>query len=351
MRGLAKRTRSAASASSTSVGRKRDDDPRLGPEPLELVDAERVADRVGDRLETASQPVIREQGVTGVEQPELALLVRFDVVDESAPPASQAGRPAGNSPLSTHSLNGSVMTGTASAQPVRASAVDAIVVRGRRGDAVDHRGHEGHVVVDPAGERRRSIAAPDEQTARGSAVGGQVVAADDRDRPGPGIRSGAQAVEQPARRRSTRRAVAGLRHRERDARRPPDRRRPNARPPRSAPSVADDDALDRPRPVAGRRPLDQGVDAVLRGERDRGIRSPTGERGDPPVVSAVVGELRVPGLMCAVERAEPEVHDPRRMPFGAHGSRHPVSVARRTSSWSPRSTSSTSTGRPRVADR
>ena len=57
---------------------------------------------------------VGEQGVAAVQEPELALLERGDVVDKRAPASSQRGRPAGNAPAITHSLNGSVATGAAS---------------------------------------------------------------------------------------------------------------------------------------------------------------------------------------------------------------------------------------------
>jgi hypothetical protein len=70
--------------------------------------------------------------VAAVEQPQLAISYGSISSVKVARVSCQAARPPGNSPLRTHSVNGSVATGTASWRPVAASTAARIsgVVRG-----------------------------------------------------------------------------------------------------------------------------------------------------------------------------------------------------------------------------
>ena len=248
---------------------------------------------------------VGEQRVGAVEQPQLALLEGGDVVDEAGAGGLPVGRPAGKSPLSTHSLNGSVTTGAASSMPAASTA-------GRRGG---RRGvirstmvrHEGDVRVDP-GEQRR-VDGVGESGRRGDqrAVVGQVVAGDDRERAAParrraaspatsrgGVhgerreasragspRSASRSAATSGSSRSARRrgaGVAGLGDRERDDR---DLRRGRCcQAPRSAPACAADDGWSRPR----RGPLGARARSACRG---RPARSASAASGARPVKAAM----------------------------------------------------------------
>ena len=104
-------------------------------------------------LVAAGAAGVGQQRVTAVEQPQLALLERPDVVDEPGagglPGRAASGEVAADS---THSVNGSVTTGAASVRPGEFGRGLDVVPGGRRGDPVDHRGDEGDVVVDPVGQ-------------------------------------------------------------------------------------------------------------------------------------------------------------------------------------------------------
>ena len=100
-----------------------------------------------------------------------------------APASSQRGRPAGNRPDTTHSLNGSVGTGrrpiVRSPASTRARSLSVV----RRGDPVHHRGGEVDVGVDPGRQRLVHLGRQVGHHDPGHlAVLGQVVAGQDGDR-------------------------------------------------------------------------------------------------------------------------------------------------------------------------
>ena len=75
------------------------------------------------------------------------------------------------------------------------------------------------------------------------------------------------------------------------------------------PVVGSDEGGDHLVAVALGTALDERVEAVLGGQDLGGLGTAAGECGDAP---AVAGALGVPGLVGAVECAQPEVDDPRR---------------------------------------
>ena len=116
-----------------------------------------------------------------------------------APAASHAGRPAGKSPLSTHSVNGSVTTGTASSQPVCCGHRPHVVGGGPRGDPVDHGGHERHLAAIQSSSAGSAALGQVVHHAGGHlAVARQVVAGHHGQRAGAGRTPRGQAGDQPA---------------------------------------------------------------------------------------------------------------------------------------------------------
>ena len=109
----------------------------------------------------------------------------------TAPADSHAGRPPGKSSSMTHCRKGSAATAAASATPSACSARARVCGRGRRDDAVDHRGGERHVGGHPVvGSARAGQAGQRQATgherAQARPVGREVVATDQGERSGAG---------------------------------------------------------------------------------------------------------------------------------------------------------------------
>ena len=258
------------------------------------------------------------------------------------PASSQAGRPAGNRPAMTHSLNGSVGTGEASTYPcdeVTASRSASVVTGVIRSTMEVAKSTLSSIQPSRSGSTSSTRSLDD--LGGNGAVLRQVVARQDRDRPGSAAPAGEQTGDQLGGQRDHRRGhvlgqgldvgsygigvevpvrrsqVAGLGDRDGDhrhlgtskvvevglvlARRVHRRNRP--------------DHLEL---VAVDLPGDQGVEAVLGRQRLRRVGAPAGEGGDAPL-RCVTRPGGVPGLVGAVEVAQTEMDDPDRRCRGSVG--------------------------------
>jgi hypothetical protein len=244
--------------------------------------------------------------VRPVEQPELPLLVRGDVVDD----AGAGGLPRGTLPREGV-LDDPLGKGLRDdGHPValersgQTGERGHVVVGRRRGDPIDHRAREGDAGVDPVPQGRVG-----DGVAHGLPqhvpVVRQVVEAHERHRAGVGASSGVESGDAP--RRDVRAgAVPLLSDGERDDGRVRGR---ECRCPRGvvAARVRGDDGVHDLGGVPVRGPGDERVAAVLGGERLGRVRRPPGERGDPPGLPGRV--LGVPGEVRAGEGTDAEVHD------------------------------------------
>ena len=122
------------------------------PPVLDPTEDLRVHDRVGDGLVPDDRTRIRHDRVSAVEQPQFSRLEGLDVVDE-ARAGGLPGGPSGGEVAGEHPLGeglGDDQGGVLDAgQGLR---IGQVLVRGPRGDPVDHGRDEGDVRVDP---RRR----------------------------------------------------------------------------------------------------------------------------------------------------------------------------------------------------
>ena len=134
-------------------GRRASGAPRRVSRSSRRVEQHRVGDGLGHRVVAGEQTPVGERRVRGVEDPQLGLLV-----DERhrrparRRPVPRAAARSGKVSSSTHCVNGSVTTGQASSMPSRRELLPVLGCR-RRNHPVDHRRGEGHVAVDPVGER------------------------------------------------------------------------------------------------------------------------------------------------------------------------------------------------------
>ena len=135
-----------------SSGGKRQVPRGVVPPLLDPAAYDRVGDRLLDGLVAADRRGVGHERVRPVEQPQLAVLPRHDVVDEPRPdgvPLRAALRELpGEHPLDVGL--GDDRDGVVHPGPLPHRL--AVVVGGVRGDPVDHRRHERHVLRDPGGE-------------------------------------------------------------------------------------------------------------------------------------------------------------------------------------------------------
>ena len=162
--------------------------------------AGRIIHRLRNGGVTAGAAGIGEQAVTSVEQPQLSLLERHDVGDETGagrlPSGPTAWELAGQYPLAErlgHHRCGVDETGQCDRR-------GEIAVCGRRGDAVHHGRHKADVVGNPLCQRRIEQGGEISDDSRCyPAVLGQVVAGHDGERAGVGRATGTETGHQPRR--------------------------------------------------------------------------------------------------------------------------------------------------------
>ncbi len=303
----------------------------LGPPLLQPVrGTSSSATRLGDGRVAAGRPGVGQQRVGAVEQPELAVLERLDVVGERGagvlPARAPARERAAEHPLAER-LGDDRAPGRS--RPCRFGHERTSSGVGPRRDPVDHRRDDRDRLVDPGGEAGvDQLGQVAHHAADHRAVAGQVVAGHERERAGVGPPPGGEARDQPGRERCARARVGSRRRASTSARtsgwsrsRPPSARaqiaglgdRDRHRADVGRGEVAEPgvvvvggvdagEAVDHLEPVAVGGAGDQRVEAVLGGERVGQSAAAAGEGGDAPV-ARVRGVVGVPGLVGAEEVA------------------------------------------------
>ena len=247
---------------------------------------------------------IGQQGVARVEDSQLPLFEGRHVLHE--PRSGQLpGRPRSKKVIFDDPLRlrlGDRHRVVVPAQQVRDDG--PVLGRGGGCDAVHHRARECARPFDP--RPQRGPGAAQDCRAQGTAIAGQVVASDDRERTRRPLPAPVEALEQPGQHRRPR-LVAGLGDGERDHR---DRR--IGEKVRLAGVTVPDHLRDRSQRlclVTVGAPREQRVAPFLRAQRLDSRVGPSGDRGDAPFGRGV---RRVPGLMRAKERARADMKDPCR---------------------------------------
>src|SRR3954454_22308149 len=161
------------------------------------------------RVRPAEARRVCQQRVGAVEKPQLPLLERGHVVDERSP-GLVPGRPPSGKRASQDPLGERLgHDGAVVQQAGRLLDGTAVVLGGSRRDPVDHGGHEGDLVGDPAGQRAvHAVGAVEDHAAYGRAVPRQVVAGHHRERSRVGSTARGEARDQPPRHAADRRGGA-----------------------------------------------------------------------------------------------------------------------------------------------
>ena len=167
---------------------------RLRPPVVDPAAAALVGEGVGDRAVAAQQSSVGQYGVRAVEQPQLALLIRGDIIDEPGvrllPRRPPAGEVPGENPFTEWLGYHGSPVGPAG-QP---GGADFILGGGARGDPVHGGAHERHRVADPGGQPGIDLLGEiKHHAAEHVTVAGQVVAGNH----GNGSRVRAHARPQP----------------------------------------------------------------------------------------------------------------------------------------------------------
>jgi hypothetical protein len=243
--------------------------------------------------------------VASVEQPELAAFEGHHVTDEPCTRALPGGTTGPEVVFEDPLAERLGDHRSAVLHPEQAFDDGQVGGRRRRRDAIDHGRGEAARGVEVGGELRAG-AGGQELPAQDRTVGREVVARDEGEwcRRGPAPRL--EPVEQPAEGRRSR-LVAGLGDGEGDdLDLGPGQELGGAR---ARPVEHLGDGRHHTRLVAFGPSGEHGVKAVLGSELLEGGPRLLGQRGDAP---SVAGSLGVGGLVGAVKRSGPEVHDPHR---------------------------------------
>ena len=278
----------------------------FAPEPFHGLQAQRVRQGLGHRGVAAQLPGIGQERVGAVEEPQLPVFVRLDLVHEHRagvfpPRASGREVPAEHPVAERLGHHGRVV-----AVAARGLHRGEVRFRGARRDAVHRGADKADVRVDPGGQ----AGVPGLRQAHYGVVGhrsvvGQVVAADDGERAGAGSPAGGEGKDEPAQRRRRRSAAGGQQRKVRDdvGGRPVqaavgaqavgglgdgqgDHRRGRCGDKGGEPADVGavhclDDAADDLEGIAAVGPLDQRVQAVLLGQCQRSVRAAAGEGAMP----------------------------------------------------------------------